>query len=389
MANILIGWELGAGRGHLVSMRLMAEALVARGHRVTLAAQRLDGGVAMPSGVSMVQAPIWPGLLSGVGSGTAPVATVVDVLARIGLGRQGVLGGMLTGWDGLFNATGADLVIADYAPAMLTAARGRLPSIATGPGFQVPPADADPLPRLGGGHPGHDEGALLDTVDAELRAVGREPLPHLASLFTTSAPLIASFPQLDPYRRTDANARFIAPGVDGVPHPAGGQGEEVFVYVHGPLQGSEPFWRAVAATRLPIRAHIPGIDTPLRTAVAALGVKVEPRPLPVDRIASRSRLCLNHGAHGIISTMMIAGIPQIMLPLDLEKRLHSEAAARTGLGIMPAANEDTIPQLTAVMLAAYGDDALIRRARDAAPAFAARMVVPYGVAVGDAVEALV
>lgn len=389
MANVLIGWELGAGRGHLVSMRLMAEALISRGHRVTLAAQRLDGGVAMPPGVTMVQAPVWPGLLRSVASGERHVATIVDILARVGLGRQGVLAGMITGWDGLIGATGADLVIADYAPSLLTAAQGRVPSISTGPGFQVSPSDADPLPRLGGGEPGHDEAALLDTVDAELRSIGRAPLPRLAALFGTDAPLIASFAELDPYRRTDATARFIAPGLDGVPQPGAGQGDELFVYANSVLQANEPFWRAMAATRLPIRAHVPGIDTQLRTAIAALGVAVEPRPVPIDRIVARSRLCLNHGAHGIICAMLLGGVPQVMVPLDMEKRLHSEAVVRIGLGTMPGADETMIARLKDAVLAAYHDAPLAKRARDAAPGFSARMAVPYGVAVSDAVEALI
>jgi UDP:flavonoid glycosyltransferase YjiC (YdhE family) len=271
---------------------------------------------------------------------------------------------------------------------LLTAAQGRVPSISTGPGFQVSPAEADPLPRLGGGEPGHDEAALLDTVDAELRSLGRNPLPRLAALFATDAPLIASFPELDPCRRTAATARFIAPGLDGVPQPGAGEGKEVFVYANSVLQANAPFWRALAATRLPVRAHVPGSDTQLRTAIAALGIAVEPRPLPIDRVIARTRLCLNHGAHGIIATMLLGGVPQIMLPMDLEKRLHSDAVARLGLGRLHAASEEAIPQLTAAVCTAYDDVALTARAQQAAPGFSARMAVPYGAAVADAVEAL-
>lgn len=389
MANVLIGWELGAGRGHLVSMRLMAEALIARGHRVTLAAQRLDSGVTMPPGVAMVQAPVWPGLLWSVGSSGGHVATIADILARVGLDRQGVLAGMVTGWDGLIAAMGAEVVIADHAPALLTAAQGRIPSISTGPGFQVTPSDVDPLPRFGGGEPGYDEATLLDTVDAELGSVGRGPLPQLAALFTTDAPLIASFPELDPHCRTDASARFIAPGLDGVPQPGEGQGDEIFVYANNDLQASEPFWRALTATRLPIRAHVPGGDTRRRAAIAAFGIAVEPRPVPIDRVIARTRLCINHGAHGIIATMMLGGVPQVMLPMDMEKRLHSEAVERIGLGIVARADPAAIAQLTGLVRAAYDDAALAARAKAAAPAFSARMAIPYGVAVSDAVDALI
>ncbi len=388
MARVLIGWELGAGRGHLVSMRLMADELLARGHQVVLAAQRIDVPVAMPSGAQLLQAPLWPGLLTAVQAGEGRVATIVDVLARLGLGRQGVLAGMVRAWEALLSVTDADVVVADYAPALLTTVRGRWPSVATGPGFQVPPADIDPVPRLGGGEPGHDEAALLDTIDAELHQCGLAPLPHLAALFATDAPLIASVPELDPYRRDDTTARFIAPGLDGVPQPGGGEGDEVFVYANSPLQASEAFWRALAATGLPIRAHIPGIDTALRASIATLGVRVEPRPVPIDRIAARSRLCVNHGAHGILCAMLAGGVAQVMLPMDLEKQLHSVAVARHGYGIASSGATETMSALTQTVRTAYDDTAMHRRVRDAAPSFHARMAEPYGRSVADAVEAL-
>ena len=388
MARILIGWELGGGRGHLVSMKLISQALIDRGHQVTLAALRTDVPLTMPPGVAMVQAPVWPGLLGSVGSGEGRVATIVDVLARLGLERRGVLGGMIGAWEALISITRADLVIADYAPALLAAAHGRLPSISVGPGFQVAPADTDPIARLGRGAPGHDERDLIDTVDAELRAAGRPPLPHLAALFATDAALIASFPELDPYRRDDRTARFIAPGLDGVPRPGAGKGDEIFVYANNPIQANKPFWQALVSTRLPIRAHIPGIDTSLRVAIAAMGVTVEPRPVPIDRIVARSRLCINHGAHGIICAMMLGGVPQLMLPLDLEKRLHSEAVARAGLGIVPAIDADTVTNLAGQLRGAYDDEAMAERTRAAAPGFHARMAVPYGAAVAGAVAEL-
>lgn len=388
MARVLIGWELGAGRGHLVSMRLIASALTARGHHVTLAAQRTDLGMAMPAGVRMLQAPIWPGLLSSGGSDKGHVATIVDILARLGLGRTGVLGGMIEAWDATIAAVSADLVIADYAPALLATARGRVPSISVGPGFQVSPFDVDPLPRLGGGEPGHNEDALLDMIDAELSQSGRAPLPHLPALFACDAPLIASFPQIDPYGRNDTSARFIAPGLDGVPQPGAGAGDEVFVYANSLLQANEPFWRALTSTRLPIRAHVPGIDTRLRQSIAQLGVTVEPRPVPIDRIVARTRLCVNHGAHGIVCAMLLGGVPQLMMPLDLEKRLHSQAVARIGFGVSPDGNAETIARLPEILLAAYHDAAMATRTREAAPGFSARMGVPYGVAVAEAVEAL-
>ena len=388
MARILIGWELGAGRGHGVSMRLIADALARRGHDVILAGQRTDLPIHTETPLIRYQAPLWPGLLKAVETKSGHVATLFDILARLGLARPRVLAGMIGAWDAILAASRADLVVVDHAPALMAAARGRVPVIAVGPGFQVPHVTEAPPARVGGGEPGFDEAQLLDTIDAELRAVGRAALPHLSALVAVDAPLVSSFPELDPYRRTDANARFIAPGLDGVAPPVGKPGDEVFVYAANGLQESDAFWAGLVSSRLPIRAHVPGATAETRSRIAKMGVKVEAHPLPMAQIVARSRVNVNHGAHGIVCAMLLAGIPQLMLPLDLEKHLHSEAVDREGLGLMRPGNALTPVALGEALRSLWDDAAIAGRTRSAAPAFNARMAVPYGEAVADVAASL-
>ncbi len=389
MARVLIGWELGSGLGHALSMRRMGLAIMARGHQVAFALQHVEalpGGV--PKGSLLLQSPLWPRLLTLAEPGVPkPAVTLIDILARLGMDMPGCLTAMIGAWDGIMAGFKPDVVIADFAPALLIAAQGRVASIASGPGFQVPPDDMNPVICLGGETPGYDEATLLDLIDADLRDAGREPLSKLADLFRCNRRTIASFYELDPYRRPDS-PDFIAPAIGSWAGPSDQQGDEVFVYANGPLQRYDGFWQGLIATGLPVRAHVPLRDQPLRDRIAGFGVMVERHPVPWPLIVSRSRIAVNHGAHGIMSGLMLAGIPQLALPLDLEKRLHGEALARAGFGMVADGHTIEKADVTATVQRLYHDVDMAERTRAAAYEFATRMKMPFETSIADAVDGL-
>ena len=192
VARILIGWELGAYRGHIVRMRLIAARLLSEGHSVAMALQQIDAlGVDPDPRIQIWQAPVWPRLLVNAAQDLSrPVATMGDILARLGLDRPGCLAALVSGWDAIFAGFQPDVVIADYAPALLTAARGRIPSIQAGDVFACPPHDASCFPDLAGHAPAYDEATLLDIADADLASVGRGALSSLPALFAADKVLI-------------------------------------------------------------------------------------------------------------------------------------------------------------------------------------------------------
>ena len=390
MARILIGWELGAGLGHVLSMKAMGAALIARGHHVAFALQRVD---AMPGGLPetslLFQSPLWPRLSILAEPVTLkPAVTLIDILARLGLDRPGCLTSMIRAWDGILAGFDPHITITDFAPALLIAAQGRMPTIATGPGFQVPPDDLDPPARLGGAAPGYDEAEMLDLIDADLRDAGREAVPSLSGLFRCSRRAIASFAALDPYGRP-AGPDFVAPGIGLWTAPAAVPGDEVFVYVNGPLQRNDALWAGLGATGLPIRAHIPVPDKALHNHIASFGIMVERQPLPWPGIANRSRMAVTHGAHGSMCALMVAGMPQLAIPYDLEKRLHSEALARTGLGRLLADEQGLKPStVTDAVLAMYGDAAILSHIRSQAPYFGKHMTPDFETSVANLVDNL-
>lgn len=368
MARVLIGWELGANRGHASRIAPAVAMLRAAGHDVALGVQRLEAfGVVRDTGVSLFQAPIWPGLFGGRSPGG--YSTLTDILCRVGLNNQGVLGALIAGWDSILSRWQPDIVIAEFAPALLCAARGRVVTASSGNGFVQPPATLAEMPRFAGS-PQVDEAMLLDTIDAELRSTGREPLPALPALFAADHQLIDCFAETDPYRASRTGPLCVPRLVEDLPET--GSGDEVFAYSFAQSPGADTLWSALATARKPSRACIPDASADTVARFKDAGIIVHTEPLPWADIVSRSRLIVSHGGHGMVSGALIAGLPHVVAYHDLEKQLNGDAVVALGLGKSVARHTGDVAGLAAAIGEAYGDGAMAARAKAAAPGFRQR-----------------
>ena len=376
MARILFGWELGANRGHIERLLPMAKRLLDQGHEVALALQQIDcAGLDRDPRIALWQAPVWPRLLiNNMQDGSRRVATMGDILAQLGLDRPGCLAPMVSGWDSHFAAFKPDVVVADYAPALLTAARGRVPTISVGDCFSCPPYQLERFPNLTGTANAYDEDALLDTVDADLESVGRAPLEGLPALFAADHVMVGNFAELDPYRALRVG-HYCAPSIKLPLADGSGGGDEIFVYGYNRIGADSPIWAGLAATRRTVRIHM---GDPARAHLAAfkqLGYIYEPKPVPFPLIAGRSCIAVSCGGNGFTSACLVAGLPQLMMPLDLEKMMTARAVDALGFGKMLGFGGITADQVTQAVNALAEDVALAKRLRIAAPDFKNRMTV--------------
>ena len=390
MARILLGWELGGGQGHKVRLAAVARELLGRGHEAVVALQRTDiGELHLPDGAAQLRAPLWPGLAKRVPPDPQrPSASMGDILARLGLCSADTTEAMVRGWDEHLTAVQPDAVIADYAPMLLVAAHGRVPTLTVGGGFALPPAEMESFPSLSGQPKRFDEDRLLEAANAGLAAAGRGPLPSLPSLFASDAALVAPFEELDPYRGRRRDPAYVSEAPDALPAIANGSGDELFVYGGARFLRSQPLWEALRLSGLKVRVHVPGMGAALAAALRRIGMVAEPSFVRLGSIAERSRLIVNHGGLGMVTTAMLTGIPLAILHYDLEKRLIAEAATGLGLGIRMPLGAIAAERLAADLVRAAEDQPLAARSRRIAAALRARLGTPLAVAAANWADAL-
>ena len=387
MARILLGWELGANRGHLVRLAEIARALVAAGHEVHAALQNVDGAAAIfPAGTGIWQGPVWPRLIINVARLEGPaVATMGDILVRLGLDRGAAFAGLIGAWESLFRAIRPDAIVSDFAPAMLRAAWTRIPSIAVGTSFERVPDGLAHFPSLTGLPAVHNEAETLAGANEALRRAGRPEMPSLPALFSADVSLVGTFRELDFYGAARPEAP-VSPTLGAAPPPvSNGRGEEVFVYGFERIMADSVLWEGLAASGLRVRVHVPRASLALRQVFADRGFVFEPQPLPFARIAERARLVLSHGGHGFVSSALLAGVPHVVTPYDLEKQIHADRLVALGLGGQVPLQEIRAAPFAESLRRIHADDGFGILARAAAPGFQAQMGRPMDAEVVAAV----
>lgn len=372
MARFLLGWELGAGRGHLLRIAAVAERLLAAGHEVTVATQRVTHEFALPDSVTTWQAPVWPRLLINMGALGGPLPnTLGDILVRLGLDDPDTLPRLVRAWNSILAAARPDAVMADFAPALLVAARGRCPTVSAGIGFDTLPPHLDHFPSLTGRPATYAEDEVLARTNQGLKAAGLAALDRYPRIVVADRVLAGTFAELDPYARWRVEPS-VAPSVA---EPLGevGAGEEVFLYADTVLLKIGPLWEGLVRSALPVRVFAQGASAMQQAELRKLGFMVEPNPIPFARIAERSRLVMNYGALGFISSALAVGLPSVIVHYDLEKSLTGQAITRLQLGghvhasaVQPEAFATSLRQI-------YHNDSFQRRARELAPDFRARL----------------
>ena len=218
-----MGWEMGGGLGHVVPLLAVARELRARGHRPVLALRDVvePAFLLRQDGFAVVQAPAWQPPRARRGPATA---TLADIFVVMGFGDRDRIHAIVAAWDGLIGLVRPKLVVAEFSPGLCLAARGRVPVVAIGSGFCLPPPEMETFPPL---QPKVKslvrQEDLLASVNRVQRERGAPPLPGLPALFDAEAQFVRALPLLDPYAAHRARPADgpLEPLPDAAPPPAG------------------------------------------------------------------------------------------------------------------------------------------------------------------------
>ena len=341
MANIVFCWELGAALGHAGRLKALARPLIARGHAVSFVlrdlvhTRRLLADMRLP----VYQAPLWLHRVEGLPPGEASLA---DILLACGWLDADAMTGLVDGWRHLFSALQADVVVGDYAPGALLAARSLgIASSAVGAGFQIPPAG--PLPPLRDweavpqARMAATEARVLATANAVLARHGAPAYARAADLLRGDAPLLCTWPELDPWGRAETDARWFGPTIGGtgagVPAWPEGAGPRVFAYLRGPHPEHGAMLEALARAGCRTLCYLPDVAAGAVPPYAHPLVAWAEGPVALDQALRESAFAVCHAGESTVSQALLAGVPLLLLPRTAESFLTARRVRRLGAGI--------------------------------------------------------
>ncbi|MBL8577054.1 MAG: hypothetical protein JNK47_07500 [Mesorhizobium sp.] len=367
MLGALLAWEHGQGMGHVTTLKTVAEAL---GDRFTFDAALCDltHGNVLAGLCTPVQGPWLP--MSDdyrISQGNPRRATWGEFLGDVGFRQPEILRESIAWWQGVMRECEISLVIGDCAPCALMAARGLgIPSVAVGTGYLTPPPNMSRFPVLLPQYSTsiYDEAETLHIVNSAVAEFGLPSLKGLPEVYASSDQLIFSLDMLDPYAAS--RDRPYLPPMTGGDVEAASDGEEIFVYFSTSEVDDGGLMDAVRTLGRPVRLFIPEIDLRLAADLIWHGVQVEPDPVSADLIAKRSRLLVNAAQHGTTCLGLAAGLPQVSVPQQIEQQFNAEAVAGRGVMRRVARSDRSAESFRSIVLNAYEDAAMARRARDLA-----------------------
>lgn len=377
MTRVMLAWEAGAGRGHVVTLARVARALqgmaecdAALGwmdHATEIApwCDRVFPGVALPLDRAAHKARNAP-----------PNATWADYLLDCGFANGDRLHRNVAWWLDTFARRDIGLLIADYAPCALMAAQiAGIPSLAIGTGYGIPPAELAEFPIFLPEYSVRevDEGEMAGTVNRALAPLGFAPIDSLPQIYRRSGDLLRTLPMLDPY--ADRRGGGYLPPVADYARIGDGTGEELFCYFSTSEFENPALVEALANCGLPLRCFLPAAPPEVRARLEAVGAILEDRPVPVADIARRSRAVFNSGQHGILCLSLAAGLPQLCLPQHLEQLYHARRAEEAGVARVAWPRGIAAEAIGDALQALWNDSGMAAQARavarDVAPLFVA------------------
>lgn len=347
MADVLFAWELGAGYGHLHQMRVIARELLALGHRASFAVPNPDQArpvLALPDAAIHAIPMLRP---EPDEAGFAD--SYAEVLLRCGYRDPTQIRRGLRRWTRMLDAIRPALIIADFSPLAMLAARVTGTRLATiGNGYILPPP-VTPLPftrawalanpaRLA-----EQEAEALSAINA---ALGARALDRLAALFDAEATFLCTFPELDQYEHrgpADYWGALYETGMGQAPAWPAGDGRKVFGYLSADHPAFPAQIAALKRAGVPALLHAPGLDEAQAADLSGATLTVSAQPLHVAATLAACDIVIGQGA-GLISAALIAGKPVLQLPAHLEQimTLHRVASQGLGLGVPREADADTI-----------------------------------------------
>jgi hypothetical protein len=324
MTTALLGWEIGGGQGHLHELAAIANELKKHGVESVFALQNSQiKGLTLPGKVVKAPSALFKPLDD---TGNIKSYFLTDILYMFGFSDVLTLKLYLKAWENLIKIIKPSFIIADYAPGLILAAKGKIPTIVFGNGFAVPPP-VEQFPPLRSPPIPDSAFKRSQLVADNIKQVTDYHAP-LGCLLNGDRSFILGIPELDTYADLRNEAEYVgiytAPFLENL----GDEKGEAWAYLTDDYEG-----RSLIIDTFKAKSDFGNLNTVLKGKSVAL----------------------HHASFAMSITCLLTGIPQIVFPKDVEKLFIAKQLVDLGVAIAmipPFTKErlsdatDYIPQIT-------------------------------------------
>lgn len=334
--------ELGDNFGHVVSLLQVAKLAAERGASISFIVPSLLQFHTMSTidyDFNLYQGPI--NVFQKVKS-NAPPQTYAESLLLHGYSQPKALAVAIKVWRSIFSSLQPDIVLFDYAPTALLAAREyTFKKIMLGSGYCVPPVHCAKLPLLGRqpslARMETSEHHVFAAVNAALNDNKMMPLSQLDDLGRCDARFIKTIPALDCYRdqRTVETYSGLC-SMSGKGNPAVWPKATGKIKVFAYLSTQFPFTPVLIQW---LQSHfmghifVTGKNTQQCTALSTDTLSVTAKPYNMDTVMAGCDFVICHAGSGTVSSSLLAAKPLVCIPLQGEQQLTAERIEGMGLGV--------------------------------------------------------
>lgn len=356
MAVIVMNWELGADLGHVGRFMTIALHMRDRGHRpvmllsdVTRAAPLLE-----PRGLEYMQAPVCVEQMEI----SSPDMNHADTLLRFGFSRPEILLRLGLQWRVAWAALKPDILMFDYAPTAMLAARGlNIPRVVMGNSFDVPPK-MRPVPRYRWWmptasrvrlHMQETERQVTFNSNVALKTLGGPSIQQISDIYDSESTLICGDIEMDVYGARPGG-RYIGAinsvDVGIAPSWPPGQGDKIFAYLKPSHRLFDAMIGAMSTSDNRFLVFAPGMTQQSMDQYAASNIMFSTVPFKMLDVLNQCTSVICHGG-GLTDVALSAAKPLLLLPNQLEQLMtcHRVVALGAGMFIPIDGNPAHLPKI--------------------------------------------
>ena len=343
--SVLIGWELGAGNGHIQRILPLAEAFLADGWQVTAALRDTVRARSQLSAIlphpnfKLIQAPIFLHERR-----QASADSLALTLANMGFAETELLAPVVSAWRSLISSLAPAVIVSDIAPSLNIAAQGAAPLIVVGNGWTLPPVGAIEHDYFRGSQkPARSAGEAILAAARAVGFAGRE----FTDVLRGTQNFVCVPAELDPYRSKRARELYW-PLEMATPAATRSSGRRRgIIYLPGDHSARQLVCDAAASAAIPFQAYF-GDGQPQHPSIT-----VRDRPIDFATELPASGIVIHHGGLGTAAWCLLNRVPQLICPPDFEKYLVARCVIEHGFGgAFPALTNET--ELAGAILSATG-----------------------------------